>query len=65
MPILDHVGIRVECKTQVISALGQTHRDATFASPSGAAAYAIHKRHHQRTEALCREAVVMRQSVMH
>ena len=43
----------------VVNAVGPNHRDATFAAPAGAAAaYAIHKRRHQRTEALCREAGV-------
>ena len=43
----------------VINALGPNHRDATFAAPASAAtAYATHKRRHQRTEALCREAGV-------
>ena len=43
----------------VINALGPNHRDATFAAPAGAAAaYVTHKRRHQRTEALRREAGV-------
>ena len=46
-------------------ALGQTHRDATFASPAGAAAaYATHKRRHQRTEGFCREAGVTYQPII-
>ena len=48
-----------------VNALGQNHRDATFASPAGAAAaYATHKRRHQRTEAFCREAGVTYQPII-